>query len=204
MLRTKHRSRRNRRKQTLPALEVVAISLTLAGGASEATARSIAPSHEITLCEEELSDVSLSTFFAFDKEGATSPRHDEKFAQLGCRGCSGCHSFGCGFRGGLGGGIVRPPGLGGGIVRPPPSGCRCGGCKGGGCGCAGSGGGGGGCSGGGGGCGAGGGGCGGSCGGCGCGAVYRVPTPSAPSVEDDEYSEDEAPAKAKKKVPRRY
>src|SRR5580704_7393891 len=122
MQRTRHRSKRSRTKQALPVLGVVGISLTLAGGASEATARSIAPSHEITLYEEELSDVSLNTFFIFDKEGA-SPRHDEKFAQLGCRGCRGCRAFGCSFRGGLGGCMARPLQGGGHGSR------GCGGCK---------------------------------------------------------------------------
>jgi hypothetical protein len=51
--------------------------LSLAGGASAATApvadlppQRTALNHEIILGEEELSDVSLSTFYVFDKEGA--------------------------------------------------------------------------------------------------------------------------------------
>ena len=53
--------------------------LSLAGGASAATSaaavadlppQAITPNHGIMLGEEELSDVSLSTFYVFDKESA--------------------------------------------------------------------------------------------------------------------------------------
>src|SRR6266540_522388 len=163
MPRVKHASKRNRTKQAFPVLGVVG-TLTLAGGTSEGTGRNIAPSHEITLYEEEVSDVRLGTFFVFDKEGAETPRLGEKFAQLGCRGCRGCRAFG----GGLGGGKLRPPG------QACKAACACGGgCQTGGCGCGGGGGGGVGCGGGvGAGCGCGGGGCGG-----GCGGVFRAPIP---------------------------
>ena len=74
--------------------------LSLAGGAAAATSASpvadlptqkTAPSHEIILGEEELSDVSLSTFYVFDKESAKS-RLGDKVAQRGCRGCGGCRA----------------------------------------------------------------------------------------------------------------
>ena len=59
------------------------MSLSLAGGASAANRRAgggraaarpdTAPSHEIILSEEEISDVSLATFYVFDKESAGTP-----------------------------------------------------------------------------------------------------------------------------------
>ena len=52
-------------------------------------------SHEITLCEEEISDVSLATFYVFDNENAGTFRRRIKLAQGGC-GCG----FGCGGGGG--------------------------------------------------------------------------------------------------------
>ena len=69
----------------------------------------------IALSEEEISDVSLGTFYVFDKENAGASKLGEQYAR-GCRGCGGCR--GCrGCRG-----CARGCGGGG-----------CGGC--GGCGC---------------------------------------------------------------------
>src|SRR5580704_5110810 len=109
-----HVSKRKSRKEALPVLGAVGVSLSLAGGASAATAvpaadtqaRSITPSHEITLNEEEVSDVSLATFHVFDKETAGTPMLGEKYARgcgCGCRGCGG--GCGCGglWIGGCGG-----------------------------------------------------------------------------------------------------
>ena len=90
-------------------------------GASAATAVPAAdtPSRDtvrpqITLSEEEIADVSLGTFYVFDKEHAGTPYIGEKVAQRcgGCRcgGCRGC-GRGCGCR--CGGGC---------------GGCGCGGC----------------------------------------------------------------------------
>jgi hypothetical protein len=72
-------------------------------------------SHEITLAEEELSDVSLATFYVFDKEsqGTLPPGGVQRVRGGGCGGCRGCG--GGGFRG-CGGGFR---GCGGG--------CGCGG-----------------------------------------------------------------------------
>ena len=68
----------------------------MAGGASAKTSGSgvgirsddTAARHEITLPEEEISDVNLATFYVFDKENARTPKVSEKLA-WGCRGC-GC------------------------------------------------------------------------------------------------------------------
>jgi hypothetical protein len=112
-------SKRKVRKEAVPVVGVAVASLSLAGGASDATAVQSAdtPSRntvppQLTLSEEEISDVSLGTFYVFDKEYAGTPYIGEKVAQRcgGCR-CGGCRGCGRGC------------------------GCRCGGC--GGCGCGG-------------------------------------------------------------------
>ena len=111
-----------KRRRTLPALGLASVSLSMASGAcaviGEANANTPPQqTHEIFLAEEEISDVSLGTFYVFDKENG-SPSLGERVAQRcgGCRGCGGRGCRGCG-RG---------------------CGCRCGGggCGGcGGCGC---------------------------------------------------------------------
>ena len=51
----------------------------------------IAPGHAITLGEEEIADVSLATFYVFDKENTGSLRGGVQVARgCGCGGCSGC------------------------------------------------------------------------------------------------------------------
>ena len=75
---TTQASKRKRRKEVVPALGVVGVSLSLASGASAATAGSVTdmPSKDtatgpgFALTEEEISDVSLGTFYVFDKENA--------------------------------------------------------------------------------------------------------------------------------------
>jgi hypothetical protein len=124
MPQTKRVSKRKYPKEAVPVVGVVGVSLSLAGGASAATAVPAAdiPSWDtsppqITLSEEEIADVSLGTFYVFDKENAGTPRLGEKFA----RGCGrGCGGRGCGCRG-------------------CGRGCRCGGGGCGGCGCGGCG-----------------------------------------------------------------
>src|SRR5260370_7511161 len=124
MEQTKRASKRKHPKEAVAVLGVVGVSLSLAGGGSAATAVPAAdiPSWDtsppqITLSEEEIADVSLGTFYVFDKENAGTPRLGEKFA----RGCGrGCGGRGCGCRG-------------------CGRGCRCGGGGCGGCGCGGCG-----------------------------------------------------------------
>ena len=115
------RAKGKRRSKAAPVLGIAGVSLAMAGGGASASAvGGVAdmPSHNptprgvITLGEEEISDVSLSTFFVFDKENAAAAKLGEKVAWRGCGGCRGC-------RGCRGCAVVR--------------GCRgCGGC---GCGC---------------------------------------------------------------------
>jgi len=109
MPRTKKSSKRKGRKEAVPVLGVVGVSLSLASSGSAATGGSVAdvPSmrppaatpHEITLNEEEISDVSLATFYVFDKETAGTPRLGQQLARgcrCGCGGCRGCRRGGCG------------------------------------------------------------------------------------------------------------
>jgi hypothetical protein len=107
MAHAKQASKRKRRSKALPVLGVAGVSLAMAGGASASTANSAAdiqsqntsPRHEIFLGEEEISDVSLSTFYVFDNENTAKPQLGEKIAWRGC-GCRGCgRGCGCGWRG---------------------------------------------------------------------------------------------------------
>jgi hypothetical protein len=144
MSQAKQASKRKRTRKAVPVagLGLAGLSLSLVGGATTAIGgpaanmptQANAPSHEITLGEEEISDVSLGTFYVFDKENLAPRPGVQLAAGHGCgghgcahgggaRGCGGGH--GCGGRGcggrGCGG---RGCGLGG---------CGCwGGC---GCGC---------------------------------------------------------------------
>src|SRR5215472_6720091 len=115
MARAKQASKRNRRSKAVPVLGAAGLSLSLASGASASTSGQVAdvtpqntpPNHEIFLGDEEISDVSLSTFYVFDKENAAQPKVGEKVAwgcgcRRGCRcgwrgcwGCGGC-GWGCG------------------------------------------------------------------------------------------------------------
>ena len=83
-------SKRTRGSKVVPVLGAAGLSLSLAGGASAAGAQvadgpthKAVVSHEITLGEEEIADVSLATFYVFDKENAGPSRHSERLA-CGC------------------------------------------------------------------------------------------------------------------------
>jgi hypothetical protein len=110
MARAKQASKRNRRNKAVPVLGAAGLSLSLASGASASTGGTAAdltpqnttPNREIFLGEEEISDVSLSAFYVFDKENTPPPQLGEKVAAWGCRcGCRGCRCGGCrcGWRG---------------------------------------------------------------------------------------------------------
>ena len=105
MSHAKQASKRRRRSKAVPVLGAAGLSL-LASGASAVTGGPAADmptqntgvSHEITLGEEEISDVSLATFYVFDKENAGTSRPGVQLAGRGCGGCRGCR--GCGGCGG--------------------------------------------------------------------------------------------------------
>ena len=130
MSNAKRASKRRRLRKAVPAVGIAGMSLAMAGGASAATApptanlpsQYIPLSHEIILGEEEISDVSLGTFYVFDKEDAASELGKDIQLARGGRGGGGGRG-GCGGRGGARGGCG---GHGGG--------CGCWG-GGGGCGC---------------------------------------------------------------------
>src|SRR3974377_501443 len=113
MLPAKQASKRKRRGKAAPVLGAAGLSLSLASGASAATSGSTADmltrntgvSHQITLCEEEIFDVSLATFYVFDKENAGTFRRGVRLAAGGCGGDSvrAGGGGGCGGRVGCGG-----------------------------------------------------------------------------------------------------
>ena len=52
--------------------------------------RNTGASHEITLCEEEISDVSLATFYVFDSEMTQTLKFRTPGGGCGCaQGCGG-------------------------------------------------------------------------------------------------------------------
>ena len=94
MPQAKRASKQKRRSKAVPVLGLAGVSLAMAGGGASASAvatADIPPPNlsplTITLGEEEISDVSLSTFYVFDKENTKSLGVKEA---RGCRGCGGC------------------------------------------------------------------------------------------------------------------
>ena len=89
----------------MPVLGAAGLSLTLASAASAATGAPVADvltpstgaSHQITLSDEEVSDVSLATFYVFNKEdaGAFRPGKRLVMGMGGCGACAGCGGCGC-------------------------------------------------------------------------------------------------------------
>ena len=71
-----HRKRNSKRKDRTKAVTVLGVAgaLSLAGGASGAAVGppgdTLTANTAVTLCEEEIFDISLSTFYAFDHESA--------------------------------------------------------------------------------------------------------------------------------------
>jgi hypothetical protein len=127
MAQVKRTSKSRLRNKTVPVLGIAGLSLAVAGsGASASITGSVADIQSkntgarqvITLGEEEIFDVSLSTFYVFDKENAAGPQ-GEKVARGGGCGCGGCRCGGGGCR--CGGGGCRCGWAG-------CSGCGCGGC----------------------------------------------------------------------------
>ena len=93
MSRAKQPSKRNRRACAVPLLGAAGLSLSLASGASavtdgpDMTTRNTGVSQEITLGEEEISDVTLATFYVFDKENSQTYR--PLLQPTKCGGCGG-------------------------------------------------------------------------------------------------------------------
>jgi hypothetical protein len=131
----KQASKRTGRRKAVTVLGAAG-ALSLAGGASAAivgpaedtTGRDTVPRHVVTLSEEEVFDVSLATFYVFDKEEVET--HPPGI-QLAAHGHGGCGHGGCGGRGcgGCGHGGARGCGGCGHGCRGCARGCGgCGGC----------------------------------------------------------------------------
>jgi hypothetical protein len=103
------------------AFGTAGLGLSLAGGASASAiptadlqqSDNTSPNQRMVLGDEEMADVSLATFYLFDKESAGS---NVQLAVIvrgcrgcgGCRGCRGCGGWrGCGGCGGCGGCCAR-------------------------------------------------------------------------------------------------
>ena len=110
MARTKQVSKRKRRRIGLPALGAAGVSLLMAGGAAANAPTANVPSLQdtslrpaITLDEEEIADVSLGTFYVFDKENDSRLGQGIRLAARGgggCGRCGGCAAARCGGGGG--------------------------------------------------------------------------------------------------------
>src|SRR5262249_4484711 len=96
-----HSQRTSKRKGRRKAVTVLGVAgaLSLAGGASGAAvgppSDTLTANTTVTLYEEEISDVSLSTFYVFDHENAGARRPGLRLAQRtrsrprqGCGGCA--------------------------------------------------------------------------------------------------------------------
>jgi len=104
MPQAKQTSKRKRRSKALPVLGAAGLSLSLAGTASAVPggpAVNLPTSgngdrNQVFLDEEEIADVSLATFYVFDKEdlGGSSGSSVE-LVRHGCHGCHGCGGRGC-------------------------------------------------------------------------------------------------------------
>ncbi|SHN87030.1 hypothetical protein [Bradyrhizobium erythrophlei] len=98
---------KKRVKAALPALGAAGLTFSMVGGASAAAvpandatqATNYSPNQQITLGEEEIADVSLATFYVFDKESTAAAKDGNIQLARGC-GCGrGCGGRGCGGRG---------------------------------------------------------------------------------------------------------
>jgi hypothetical protein len=131
MARAKQASKKKRSRKALPVWGAAGMSLAMAGSASAAVAPAEkGSSHSappvITLGEEELSDVSLSKFFVYDRESTASNKLGLQYAQRcggRCGGGGGCAGAGAGRCGGGGCAAARCARCGGGCAVGR---CRCG------------------------------------------------------------------------------
>src|SRR5215469_4009520 len=105
----KTNSKRTPNRNKARAIPLVGAALSLAGTAvvgSEPAAAVPTPTvgdAQEVFGVEEISDVSLATFYVFEKE--EPPSSDVELVKGGCHGCHGCghHGGGCHHAGGCGG-----------------------------------------------------------------------------------------------------
>jgi hypothetical protein len=128
MSRVKQASKKKRttKAAAVKVLGAAGLSFSLVGNTSASTmptaslpqSDNISPNQRFVLSEEEMFDVSLATFYVFDRENVGS---GVRLARGGCGGCGGHGGGGCGHGGGGfggcghgGGGFVGGRGCGGG------------------------------------------------------------------------------------------
>src|SRR5215510_2751261 len=106
MARTKQVPKRKRRRGGFPTLGAAGVSLVMAGGAAANAPTANVPSLQdtslrpvITLDEEEIADVSLGTFYVFDKENDSQLGQGIRLAAARCGRCGGCAAAGKGCAG---------------------------------------------------------------------------------------------------------
>jgi hypothetical protein len=125
MAQAKRTSKRKRRNTALPLMGAAGVSLAMTGGASATLPAANASHHDtgpqVVLGDEEVSDVSLATFYVFDKESESKLDQGLVTLARACgRGCGRACGRACGGRG-CGRACGRACGVGG---------CRaCGGCR---------------------------------------------------------------------------
>jgi hypothetical protein len=96
MSRAKKSTKRKVRSKTMPVLGVAGMTFSLLTGGSAALAHpslensSGARSDNVVLKDEEVSDVSLATFYAFDREDQGRAPRIRLAAGVGCAGCATC------------------------------------------------------------------------------------------------------------------
>src|SRR5215813_6411114 len=103
MARTKQVSKRKRRRVGLPALGAAGMSLMMAGGAAAnaptanvLSLQDTSPPAINNLDEEEIADVSLGTFYVFDKENDSQLGQGIRLAARGgCGRCGRCAAARC-------------------------------------------------------------------------------------------------------------
>ena len=102
MSHAKQASKRKRGTQVVPILGAAGLSLSLASGAAaigrpapDVAARNTTARDQTALCEEEISEVGLATFYIFDKENARILMPRARLAAGGGCGCGGCGCAGC-------------------------------------------------------------------------------------------------------------
>ena len=109
MPKVKKASKQKRRtKAAVSALGAAGLTFALLGSATASAiptadvpqTTAFVPNEAITLGEEEIADISLATFYVFDKEKVGS---GVQVARRGCDGCRGCAVRASGGGGGCGG-----------------------------------------------------------------------------------------------------
>jgi hypothetical protein len=144
MAHAKRASKQKRRRIALPALGAAGVSLVMAGGASATAPTADGPSLQdtslspvITLGEEEISDVSLATFYIFDRENESQLGQGIRLAAGGCSCGKSCGGGGKGCCASCAGGVKACASCAGGVkacASCARCAVRCGGCGCGGCG----------------------------------------------------------------------